>query len=96
MILAKVIGNVVATKKNESLVGNKLLIVKPLRCEAKKIRESDEIIVAIDSVGAGIGELVLIVIGSTASRITENSNAPVDAAVIGIVDDIDIIEGDEK
>ncbi|MFY9312618.1 MAG: EutN/CcmL family microcompartment protein [Tepidanaerobacteraceae bacterium] len=93
MLLAKVVGTVVATKKNETLVGSKLLIVKPLRKGIDEARESDEILVAVDSVGAGVGELVLMVTGSTASRIMANDRAPVDAAVIGIVDDLEMSGG---
>ncbi len=84
MLLAKVVGTVVATKKNETLVGSKLLIVKPLRKGLDETKESDEIMV---------GELVLLVAGTTASRIMSNDKAPVDAAVIGIVDDIEMSGG---
>lgn len=92
MLLAKVVGTVVATKKDETLVGCKLLIVKPLK-QGLEDKESDEVIVAVDSVGAGIGELVLMVTGTTASRIMTDDKAPVDAAVIGIVDDIEMCGG---
>jgi ethanolamine utilization protein EutN len=93
MLLAKVVGTVVATKKDETLVGSKLLIVQPLRKEIDDTKENDEVIVAVDSVGAGVGELVLMVVGTTASRIMANDKAPVDAAVIGIVDDIEMSGG---
>lgn len=93
MLLAKVVGTVVATKKDETLVGCKLLIVKPLKQGLEETKESDEVIVAVDSVGAGIGELVLMVTGTTASRIMTDDKAPVDAAVIGIVDDIEMCGG---
>ena len=93
MLLAKVVGTVVATKKDETLVGSKLLIVQPLRKGIDDRIENDEVIVAVDSVGAGVGELVLMVVGTTASRIMANDKAPVDAAVIGIVDDIEMSGG---
>ncbi|HHV18205.1 MAG TPA: EutN/CcmL family microcompartment protein [Thermoanaerobacterales bacterium] len=93
MLLAKVVGTVVATKKDETLVGSKLLIVQPLRKGIDDTKENDEVIVAVDSVGAGVGELVLMVVGTTASRIMANDKAPVDAAVIGIVDDIEMSGG---
>lgn len=93
MLLAKVVGTVVATKKDETLVGCKLLILKPLRQGREEDKESDEVIVAVDSVGAGVGELVLMVTGTTASRIMTDDKAPVDAAVIGIVDDIEMSGG---
>lgn len=90
MFLAKVVGTVVATKKDDTLVGSKLLIVKLLRNGMDEDTGNNEVIVAVDSVGAGVGELVLMVTGTTASRIMVNDKAPVDAAVIGIVDDIEM------
>ncbi|ADL07331.1 EutN/CcmL family microcompartment protein [Thermosediminibacter oceani] len=93
MIIAKVVGNVVATKKNEGLVGEKLLIVNPIKRKDKNgwsLIEEENLIVAVDSVGAGIGETVLLVTGSTASKIIEHKNAPVDAAIIGIIDEIEM------
>ena len=92
MIIAKVVGNVVATKKNEGLVGAKLLVVKPIneKDEYGDLREEERFIVAVDSVGAGIGELVLLVTGSTATKIMNDPSAPVDAAIVGIIDEIEI------
>ncbi|MGB9975664.1 EutN/CcmL family microcompartment protein [Thermovenabulum sp.] len=92
MIIAKVVGNVVATKKNEGLTGAKLLVVKPInkKNEYGELLEEEKYLVAVDSVGAGIGETVLLVTGSTATKIMNDANAPVDAAVIGIIDEIEI------
>lgn len=92
MIIAKVVGNVVATKKNDGLIGAKLLVVKPInkKNEDGKLIEEEKFLVAVDSVGAGIGETVLLVTGSTATKIMNDVNAPVDAAVIGIIDEIEI------
>ncbi|SHM88384.1 ethanolamine utilization protein EutN [Caldanaerovirga acetigignens] len=92
MIIAKVVGNVVATKKNEGLVGAKLLVVKPVneKDEDGNLKEEEKFLVAVDSVGAGIGEMVLLVTGSTATKIMNDANAPVDAAVVGIIDEIEI------
>lgn len=94
MQIGKVIGTVVATRKNETLVGSKLLIVKPLNSNFKEFDsneiESKEIIVAVDTVGAGTGEVVLLVRGSIANRVMVDTNSPVDAAVIGIIDDMEI------
>jgi len=94
MQIGKVIGTVVATRKNETLVGSKLLIVKPLNSNFKEFDsneiESKEIIVAVDTVGAGTGEVVLLVRGSIANRVMVDINSPVDAAVIGIIDDMEI------
>lgn len=82
MIVGRVVGSVVATRKNENLTGNKFLIVEPYSNMAGTGR-----IVAIDNVGAGIGEDVLVAMGS-AARIGCNLEAsPVDAAIVGIVDD---------
>ncbi|MCG0276290.1 MAG: EutN/CcmL family microcompartment protein [Thermosediminibacteraceae bacterium] len=93
MIIAKVIGNVVSTKKNEVLIGEKLLIVNPIKRKEENswsLIEGENLIVAVDRVGAGIGETVLVVTGSTASKVIEHKNAPVDAAIIGIIDEIEI------
>lgn len=82
MILAQVCGSVVSTSKNEKLVGYKFMIVQPI--------ENDKLInkyfVAVDSVGAGIGEKVLVATGS-AARLATSTVAPVDAAIVGIVDE---------
>lgn len=94
MRLAKVVGTVVATRKDESLVGSKLLIVRLLpsaELKGEAPEKKEELIVAVDSVGAGVGETVLVVFGSVASRIMGDGRAPVDAAVIGIVDHIELV-----
>ncbi|MBR5155364.1 MAG: EutN/CcmL family microcompartment protein [Clostridia bacterium] len=78
MIIGKVIGSVVSTRKNESLVGSKFMIVEPT--EGKK-----EKLIAVDNIGAGIGEYVLVALGS-AARVGKE-NAPIDAAIVGIIDD---------
>ena len=83
MLVGKVVGSVVATRKIESLVGNKFLIVQPMESMADQKR-----IVAIDNVGAGIGEIVLVTQGSAARYVNgEAARPPVDAAIVGIVDD---------
>ena len=81
MIIGKIIGSVVSTRKNEKLVGSKFMIVET--CEA--MGESKRI-VAVDNVGAGIGELVLVATGSAARIGCDCENAPVDAAIVGIID----------
>ncbi|PKM68303.1 MAG: ethanolamine utilization protein EutN [Firmicutes bacterium HGW-Firmicutes-2] len=86
MIIGKVIGRIVSTRKHERLVGNKFLV-----CEVKKGDMSD-IIVAVDTVGAGIGESVLITLGSSARVSMNNSETPVDASIIGIVDEENDLE----
>lgn len=87
MILGKVIGTVVSTRKNDKLRGSKFSIVKPLELQGQQ-----QMMVAVDNIGAGIGEIVLIVVGSAARIAINNLDAPVDAAVIGIVDSEDYID----
>ncbi len=85
MIVGKVVGSVVATRKNERLLGSKFLIVEPYSGAETKLREDR--FVAIDNVGAGIGEIVLIATGSAARIGCGLEQAPVDAAIVGIIDD---------
>ncbi len=77
-----VIGNVVSTRKQETLVGSKFMEVQMIE-NGKRI---EEYIIAVDSVGAGIGETVLLTLGSSARLALANQNAPVDAVIVGIVD----------
>ena len=81
MVIGTVVGSIIATRKNEKLVGQKLLVVRP--CE--EMGEKGEF-VAIDNVGAGIGETVLITTGSSARLALRNTSAPADAVIVGIVD----------
>ncbi len=81
MIIGKVVGSVVSTRKNEKLVGNKFMIVEPVSSM------NSGRLVAVDNIGAGIGEYVLVALGSAARFGVDNSEAPVDAAIVGIVDD---------
>ena len=88
MQLARVVGNVVATRKNGALKGAKLLLVQPMTPDGESHSSA---ILAIDSVGAGVGETVLVVLeGRAAGAALGKRGAPVDAAVIGIVDHVDI------
>jgi ethanolamine utilization protein EutN len=93
MILAKVEGSVVATKKNAKMTGTKFLVVRPLVIDspaAKELRLGQSTLVASDSLGAGEGDCVLVVQGSSARLAAEDKNSPVDAVVIGIVDAVDL------
>ena len=81
MIVGKVVGSVVATRKNEGLIGSKFMVVEPTANMSNSGR-----IVAVDNVGAGIGELVLVAQGSAARIGCYMENAPVDAAIVGIID----------
>ncbi len=87
MFLGRVIGTVWSTKKDENLVGSKLLIVKQLDLE---LNEKTSYVVAVDSVGAGEGEVVLVATGSSARQTNITKNKPVDAVVMAIVDKLDI------
>lgn len=82
MLIGKVIGSVVSTRKNENLVGSKFMIIEPL-----KEMDNQNKIVAVDNVGAGIGEIVLVATGSAARIGCGMETAPVDAAIVGIVDE---------
>jgi ethanolamine utilization protein EutN len=93
MFLAKVEGSVVATKKDASMNGRKLLLLRPQLVDDKdptKFRAGVNTIVAVDSVGAGNGELVLFCQGSSARLAPNLKDAPVDAVIIGIVDVVDV------
>ncbi len=83
MIVGKVIGSIVSTRKNENLVGNKFMLVEPI----EEIGDSSNRIVAVDNIGAGIGELVLVALGSAARIGCGMETSPIDAAIVGIVDD---------
>lgn len=94
MFLARVEGSVVATKKDPAMSGRKLLLLRPQLVDDKdpsKFRAGANTIVAVDSVGAGIGELVMFCQGSSARLATGLREAPVDAVVIGIVDVVDVL-----
>lgn len=82
MIIGKVVGYVVSTRKCDNLVGNKFMIVQPI-----ENMNAGEKIVAIDKVGAGVGEHVLVATGSAARIGCGMTNAPIDAAIVGIVDE---------
>ena len=83
MIIGKVVGSVISTRKNENLVGNKFLIIEPI----KSMAHAGDRIVAIDNVGAGIGEVVLVATGSAARIGCGMEGAPIDAAIVGIIDE---------
>jgi ethanolamine utilization protein EutN len=89
MILARVIGTVVATRKDERLLGTKLLVVRPIDLKGKA---DGGALVAVDTVEAGVGETVLVVGGSSARMAFGLKDTPVDAAIVGVVDHVDIEE----
>ena len=87
MRIGKIIGTIVATKKDEKLVGNKLMITQPL---TYKLKPHGEPIIAVDTVGAGIGEIALYTTGTAGRIAARKMDSPIDASIIGIVDDIDL------
>ena len=89
MLLARIVGTVVATRKDPRLVSSKLLLARGIDPKGKP---EGNYLVAIDTVDAGVGETVLIVSGSSARLAAGMKDVPVDAAVVGIIDDIDVVE----
>ena len=83
MLAGKVVGSVVSTRKNEKLIGSKFMVVEIL----DQMRAKDQKVIAVDNVGAGIGEYVLVAQGSAARIGCNMTDAPVDAAIVGIIDD---------
>jgi len=91
MLLARIVGTVVATRKDPRLVSNKLLLARPVDPRDRS-RLEGAYLVAVDTVDAGVGETVLIVSGSSARMASGMKDCPVDAAVVGIVDVIDLAD----
>jgi len=94
MFLARVEGSVVATKKDANMSGRKLLLLRPQLVDDKdptKFRAGANTVVAVDTLGAGVGELVMFCQGSSARLAGGLKDAPVDAVIIGIVDVVDVL-----
>jgi ethanolamine utilization protein EutN len=94
MFLARVEGSVVATKKDPAMNGRKLLLLRPQLVDEKdpsRFRPGVNTIIAVDSVGAGVGEMVLFCQGSSARLAPNLKEAPIDAVIIGIVDSVDVL-----
>ena len=89
MFLGKVVGTVWATRKDEELVGMKFQIVKHVDLD---YRLKDTFVVAVDTVQAGVGDVVLVCSGSSARQTTATKNKPVDAVIMAVVDKIDIVD----
>jgi ethanolamine utilization protein EutN len=93
MFVAKVTGSLVSTQKVDTLVGHKLLVVEPYRLEAKGRKglvTTGRTFIAVDTMGAGEGEYVLITQGSSARLTPETKNLPIDTVIVGIVDTVHI------
>lgn len=86
MKLGKVVGTIVATQKNPALEGTKLLIVREVKVDGKL---GEGFVVAVDAVGAGVGEVVLTVAGSSARITARTQDCPVDATIVAIVDTVE-------
>lgn len=93
MKIGRVIGTVWATKKDEGITGQKLLVIDEMKC---RHQEKESLLVAADVTGAGIGDLVLLLKGNPARSVVGNGKVPVDAAVVGIIDSLDIPSGDHR
>jgi ethanolamine utilization protein EutN len=89
MLLARIVGTVVATRKDERLNGRKLLVA---RLVDEQGQDQKGHLITVDTVGAGVGEIVLIVQGSSARMAEGCKDMPVDAAIVGIVDTVDVVQ----
>ena len=87
MYLGKVVGTVVSTRKDDNLIGCKLLLIKPL---SEKLEVEGRVEIAVDTLGAGPGEVVIISKGSAAKYALGKTVTPVDATIVGIVDTVEI------
>jgi microcompartment protein CcmK/EutM len=87
MIIARIVGTVVSSQKDERLTGKKLLIVRPINLDGT---DTSGYVVAVDTVGAGFHERVLVVSGSSARLAGGMKDVPVDAAIVGVIDTVDI------
>ena len=85
MYIGKVVGTIVATRKDDRLVGCKLMLTQPLNINQEPVGET---LIAVDTVGAGIGEVVIYTKGTAARIGAEKRDAPIDVAIIGIIDNI--------
>ena len=87
MIIARILGTVVSSQKDERLLGKKLLVVRPVNVDGS---DTTGYVVAVDTVGAGYHERVLVVAGSSARLAQGMKDVPVDAAIVGVIDTVDI------
>lgn len=96
MFIAKVTGSVVSTHKVETMVGRKLLVVEPYRLDESRgsLKTTGRTFVAVDTIGAGEGEYVLITQGSSARLTPETKNLPIDTVIIGIIDSVRVEAGE--
>ena len=96
MFIARVTGSLVATQKVETMVGFKLLVVEPYRLDPKsrkKLVTTGRTFIAVDTIGAGEGEFVLITQGSSARLTPETRDLPIDTVIVGIIDSVHVDRG---
>ena len=96
MFLAKVTGSLVATQKADTMRGHKLLVVEPFRVDPQsrdRLVSTGRTFIAVDTLGAGLGEFVLITQGSSARMTPETKNLPIDTVIVGL---IDTVHGDQN
>lgn len=91
MQIGEIIGNVWATRKEEKLQGFKFLIVQPKLPSGSMI---DSPFIAVDQIGAGVGDIVMVTKGSAATNFNASSKVPIDALIIGIIDSLEVTRGD--
>ena len=87
MFLGKVVGTIWATRKDEELVGMKFQVVKHIGLDYKI---KDSFVIAVDTVQAGVGDVVLVCSGSSARQTSQTKNKPVDAVIMAVVDKLDV------
>lgn len=87
MTLGKVMGTIVATQKDEKLIGSKLMIIQDVDLDGNLLKTYNA---AVDAVGAGIGEMVLVATGSSARQTEATKNKPIDAVIMAIVDTVEV------
>lgn len=83
MIVGKVVGSVVSTRKNDRLIGDKFMIIEPI----ETMQFNSKQMIAVDQIGAGVGDYVLVAMGSAARLGSRKEDAPIDAAIVGILDE---------
>ncbi|MBI9070574.1 MAG: EutN/CcmL family microcompartment protein [Melioribacteraceae bacterium] len=93
MVLGKVVGTVWSTRKDENLIGSKFMIVRHLNLD---LTEKESFNIAVDSVGSGVGEIVIMATGSSARQTNITKNKPIDAVIMAIVDKLDISNSEDS
>ncbi len=93
MFIAKVVGSLVSTQKVDSMTGHKLMMVEPFKVESqqrKSLVGTGRSLVAVDTLGSGVGDIVMVTQGSSARLTPETKHLPIDAIIVGIVDQVQL------